>query len=57
MKVSEELLDLQNLKNQTRGTDLFVSVCSTADDMKLPWNKVTGILQMAHLPWLASKVD
>ncbi|KAF7243378.1 General transcription factor II-I repeat domain-containing protein 2 [Varanus komodoensis] len=44
MNVSEELLDLQSLKNQTRGTDLFVSVCSAIDDMKPPWNKVTGII-------------
>ena len=29
---------------QTRGTDLFVSVCSTVDDMKLPWDKVIGII-------------
>ena len=44
MNVSEELLDLQSLKDQTRGTDLFVYVCSAVDDMKLPWNKVTGII-------------
>ncbi|XP_063781329.1 general transcription factor II-I repeat domain-containing protein 2A-like [Pseudophryne corroboree] len=44
INVSEELLDLQSLKDQTRGTDLFVSVCSALDDMKLPWNKVTGII-------------
>ncbi|KAF7245500.1 Carnitine O-palmitoyltransferase 1, liver isoform [Varanus komodoensis] len=44
MNVSEELLDLQSLKDQTRGTDLFVSVCSAVDDMKLPWNKVAGII-------------
>ncbi|XP_072303167.1 general transcription factor II-I repeat domain-containing protein 2 [Eucyclogobius newberryi] len=44
MNVTEELLDLQSLKNQTRGTDLFVSVCSAVDDMKLPWNKVSGII-------------
>uniref|UniRef100_A0A8C6P2I3 SPIN-DOC-like zinc-finger domain-containing protein n=1 Tax=Nothobranchius furzeri TaxID=105023 RepID=A0A8C6P2I3_NOTFU len=44
MNVSEELLDLQSLKGQTRGTDLFVSLCSAVDDMKLQWNKVTGII-------------
>ncbi|XP_070398336.1 general transcription factor II-I repeat domain-containing protein 2 [Nothobranchius furzeri] len=44
MNVSEELLDLQSLKGQTRGTDLFVSLCSTVDEMKLQWNKVTGII-------------
>ncbi len=44
MNVTEELLDLQSLTDQTRGTDLFVSVSSTVDDMKLPWNKVTGII-------------
>ena len=31
----------RELKEQKRGTDLFVSVCSTIDDMKLQWNKVT----------------
>ncbi|GAA6225846.1 general transcription factor II-I repeat domain-containing protein 2-like [Lates japonicus] len=36
MNVTEELLDLQSLKDQTRGTGLFVSVCSAVDDMKLP---------------------
>ncbi|GAA6087534.1 general transcription factor II-I repeat domain-containing protein 2-like [Tachysurus ichikawai] len=44
MIVSEELLDLQSLTDQTRGTDLFASVCSAVDDMKLSWNKVTGII-------------
>ena len=36
MNVSEELLALQSLMDQTRGTDLFVSVCSAVDGMKLP---------------------
>lgn len=44
MNVTEELLDLQSLKGQTRGTDLFVSVCEAVDDMKLPWSKVSGII-------------
>ena len=44
MNVSEELLDLQSLKDQIRGTDLFVSVCSAIDDLKLPWNNITGII-------------
>ncbi|XP_073520416.1 uncharacterized protein [Phyllobates terribilis] len=44
MNVTEELLDLQSLKDQTRGKDLFDSVSSAIDDMKLPWNKVTGII-------------
>ncbi|KAF4087849.1 hypothetical protein AMELA_G00076080 [Ameiurus melas] len=42
MIVSEEL-DLPSLKDQTRGTDVFVSLCSAVDDLKLPWNKFTGI--------------
>ena len=63
MNVSEELLDLQSLKNQTRGTDLFASVCSAVDDIKLQWNKITGIItdgapamvgMHSGLPWLAS---
>ncbi|OCT78218.1 hypothetical protein XELAEV_18029325mg, partial [Xenopus laevis] len=44
INVSEEILDLQSLKAQTRATDLFVSVCSAIDDMKLLWKKVTGII-------------
>ncbi|KAM4694222.1 general transcription factor II-I repeat domain-containing protein 2-like [Discoglossus pictus] len=44
MNVTEELLDLQSLTDQTRGKYLFVSVCSAIDDIRLPWNKVTGIL-------------
>lgn len=35
MNVTEELLDLQSLKDQTRETDLFGSVSSVTDDMKL----------------------
>nr|XP_049594684.1 general transcription factor II-I repeat domain-containing protein 2 [Syngnathus scovelli] len=44
MNVTKELLDLQSLKDQTRATDLFFSVCSAVDDMKLPWDKVSGII-------------
>lgn len=44
MNITEELLDLQSLKNQTRGTDLFSSVCAAVDNMKLPWNKISGII-------------
>ena len=38
MSVSEELLALQSLKEQKRGTDLFGCVRSAGDDMKLTWN-------------------
>lgn len=44
MKVTEELLDLQSLKGQTRGTDFFVSVCEAVDELKLPWSKVSEII-------------
>ena len=44
MNVTEELLDLQSLKGQTRGTDLFAAVCAAVEDMKLPWSKVCGII-------------
>ena len=44
MNITEELLDLQSLKGQTRGEDLFASLCSAIDNMKLPWNKVSGIV-------------
>lgn len=42
MNVAEDLLDIKSLKGQTRGTDLFASVCSAVDDIKLPWSKVSG---------------
>lgn len=41
MNVTEELLDLQSLKTQMRGTDLF---SSAKDDMKLPFNSISGII-------------
>ena len=44
MNIKEELLHLKNLKDQTRGTDLFYNVCSAVDEMKLPWNKVSGTI-------------
>ena len=46
MCVSEELLDLQSLKDQTRGKYLFTSVCSAVNDIKLPWKiiHVYGII-------------
>ena len=44
MNTKKELLDLKSLKDQTRGADLFFSVCSTVDDMKLPWSKVSTII-------------
>lgn len=57
MNVTEELLDLKSLKGQTRGTDLFVSVCEAVDDIKLPWSKVSGIISDGALPWLVSEAD
>ena len=42
MNVTEELLDLQNLKSQTRGIDLFSAVSTTVNDMKISWNKMSG---------------
>lgn len=42
MNITEELLDLHSLNVQTRGGDLFDSM--TLDDMKLPWSKVSGIV-------------
>lgn len=42
--VTEELLHLQSLNGQTRRMDLFASVSSAVDDMKLPWSKVSGII-------------
>ena len=44
MNVREELLDLQSLKGQTRENDLFASVSPPVDDIKLQWNKITGII-------------
>lgn len=37
MNITEELLDLKSIKGQTRGVDLV-------DDMKLPWEKLSGIV-------------
>ena len=44
MNITEELLDLQSLKGQTRGVDLFDSLSSAVDGMKLPWSKVSAIV-------------
>ena len=44
MNIKEELLDLKNLKDQTREADLFCNVGSAVDDMKLPCSKVSGII-------------
>lgn len=57
MNITEELLDLHSLKGQTRGVDLFDSVCLTVDEMKLPWSKVSGIVTDGVPPWLVSEVD
>lgn len=32
------------IKGQTRGTDLFISVCEAVDVTKLPWTKVSDII-------------
>jgi len=42
MNVIEEVLDLQILKSQAKGTDLFSAVSTAINDMKLSWNKMTG---------------
>lgn len=44
MNVTEELLDLQSLKDQTRRTNAFISVCDAVDNMKLSWSKVSEII-------------
>ena len=44
MNVTEELLDLQSLKSQARGIDLFSAVSTTVNDMKILWNKMSGII-------------
>ena len=44
MNVTEELLDLQSLKSQTRGIDLFSAVSTTVNDMKISWNKMSEII-------------
>ena len=44
LNVTEELLDLQSLKSQTRGADLFPTVNTAVNDMKLSWNKMIGII-------------
>ena len=52
MNVTEEMLDLKSLKGQTRGSDLFLTVCSAVDDLKLPWSKVSGIVARWWLWWV-----
>ena len=44
MNVTEERLDLQSLKSQTRGIDLFSAVSTTVNDMEISWNKMSGII-------------
>ena len=44
INIKEELLDLKSLKDQTRRADLFFNACSTVDNMKLPWSKVSRII-------------
>lgn len=46
--MTEELLDLQSLKDQTRGTDLLASVCSAVDDMNYHGVKLVGLSQMVN---------
>lgn len=42
MNITEELFDLRCLKGQPKRTDLFQSLSSAVDDMKLPWGKLSG---------------
>ena len=42
---------LESLKGQRREADLFYNVCSAVDDMKLPWNKVDGIVVGGAVAW------
>jgi len=44
MNVTEELLDLQSLKSQTRGIYLFSAESTAVNEMKLSWNKMTGLI-------------
>ena len=44
MNITEKLLELQSLKNQTKGKDLFFSVCTAVDTIKHQWNKSFGII-------------
>ncbi|XP_073670885.1 general transcription factor II-I repeat domain-containing protein 2 [Paramisgurnus dabryanus] len=44
MNITEELLDLKSIKGQTRGVDLLQCVSDAVDDMKLPWEKLSGIV-------------
>jgi len=44
MNVTEELLDLQSLKSQTRGIYLFSAESTAVNEMKLSWNKMTRLI-------------
>lgn len=44
MNITEQLLDLKSIKGQTRGVDLMQCVSEAVDDMKLDWEKLSGIV-------------
>lgn len=57
MNITNKILDLQSIKGQTRETDLFLTVCSAVDNLKLSWRKLLGLLPIMHLPCLVNEVD
>ena len=56
MRVGEELLDLQSLKDQTSWKNEFASICSAVNDIKLSWKKNLELLLIVLVPWLVSIV-
>ncbi|XP_026582004.1 general transcription factor II-I repeat domain-containing protein 2-like [Pseudonaja textilis] len=41
--VTEELLDMRSMHGNTTGKDIFEAVSKCINDMKLPWDKLTGL--------------
>lgn len=55
--VTEEILDIKSMHGTTKGEDIIENVFQSVTDMKLPWEKLLDLQQMAHQPCVVKKVD